>query len=199
MMLFFGGSFDPVHVGHLIVARDVLEVVGASRVVFLPAYQAPLKEAHRASPEDRLNMLRLATKGQEGFEVSPLEIERGGVSYTVDTAEELSKRLGYRPTFVVGADSFLKLHMWKEPEKLLQLARFVVIDRGGREKEVVGYIKERFPNLKEGEDYTLVRVRRIDISSTEIRQRLAEGKSVRWLVPPEVEAYIYERKLYRNP
>ncbi|RMG99695.1 MAG: nicotinate (nicotinamide) nucleotide adenylyltransferase [Aquificota bacterium] len=199
MILFFGGSFDPVHVGHLIVARDVLEGLGALKVVFVPAYQAPLKEPHRASPQDRLNMLRLALQGQEGFEVSTVEIQRGGISYTVDTARELYKSLKERPTFLVGADSFLSLHMWKEPVELLKLARFVVIDREGKQKEVLSYVKERFPWLKEGEDYTLLSVRRIDVSSTEIRRRLAQGKSVRWLLPEKVEDYILQRGLYRNP
>lgn len=198
MMLFFGGSFDPVHVGHLLVARDVKEVLGFKKVIFVPAFQAPLKEPHHASPQDRLTMIQLAIKGFEDFDVSTIEIERGGISYTVDTAEELYETFKDRPFLLVGADSFLSLHLWREPIKLLSLARFVVIDREGKEKKVKDYVKENFPSLKEGSDFFLVAVRRIDLSSTEIRERVKRGKSIRWMVPEEVECYILEKGLYRD-
>ncbi len=197
MKLFFGGSFDPIHIGHLLVARDTLELLGFERVVFLPAYQAPLKEPHKASAEDRYNMISLAIEGFQGFEVSRIEIERGGVSYTVDTARDLNKILGQKPYFLVGADSFLSLHLWKKPKELISLAGFVIVDREGRWQEVKGYIREHFPELKEGKDFHLVSVRRVDVSSTEIRQRLKEGKSIKWLVPEKVEEYILSRGLYR--
>ncbi len=197
MKLFFGGSFDPIHIGHLLVARDALELLGFERVVFLPAYQAPLKEPHRASAEDRYNMISFAIEGFQGFEVSRIEIERGGVSYTVDTARDLNKILGQKPYFLVGADSFLSLHLWKKPKELISLAGFVIVDREGRWQEVKGYIREHFPELKEGRDFHLVSVRRVDVSSTEIRQRLKEGKSIKWLVPEKVEEYILSRGLYR--
>ncbi len=197
MKLYFGGSFDPVHVGHLLVARDVLEALGFQKIVFLPAFQAPIKRPHEASPEDRLRMLELALK-EPFFEVSDLEIKRGGISYTVDTARELYSTLGERPFLLVGADSFLSLHVWKEPVELLRLARFVVADREGKAKLIKLYVEEYFPFLKEGEDYLLVATRRVDVSSTEIRKRVKEGKSIRWLVPEEVEIYIHEKSLYRG-
>ncbi|WP_448587334.1 nicotinate (nicotinamide) nucleotide adenylyltransferase [Thermocrinis sp.] len=197
MKVFFGGSFDPVHLGHLLVARDVLEELGVEEIIFLPAYQAPLKEPHKASPEDRLHMLRLAVKEFEGFSVSSMEMDRNGVSYTVDTAQKLFEELKEKPTFLVGADSALSLHLWKEPAKLVSLARFVVIDRASKAKEVKAYLKEKFPELKEDTDYIILSVRRIDISSTEIRRRVKEGKSIRWLVPACVEEYIIKRGLYR--
>ncbi len=197
MKLFFGGSFDPVHLGHLIVARDVLEILNFEKVVFLPAYQAPLKEPHKASPEDRFNMVSVAIRDFQGFEVSRIEIERGGISYTVDTARELYKSLGEKPYFLVGADSFLSLHLWKEPYELVSIARFVVVDREGRWEELKGYVKGHFPKLKEGEDFHFVPVRRVDVSSTEIRERVKEGKSIRWLVPEKVEEYILSKGLYR--
>jgi len=193
MKVFFGGSFDPVHVGHLLVARDVLEELGVKEVVFIPAYQAPLKEPHKASPTDRVNMLKLAIESVEGFSISTLEIERKGVSYTVDTAERLYQELKEKPTFLIGADSALSLHLWKEPNKLVKLARFVIIDRGSKGKEVASYLKEHFPEL----EYVILSVRRIDVSSTEIRRRLKEGKSIKWLVPESVEDYIMSRGLYR--
>ncbi len=197
MKLFFGGSFDPIHIGHLLVARDSLELLGFERVVFLPANQAPLKEPHRVSAEDRYNMVSLAIEGFHDFEVSRIEIERGGVSYTVDTARDLNKTLGQKPYFLVGADSFLSLHLWREPYELISLARFVVVDREGKREKVMNYLGENFPELKEGEDFHFLFVRRIDISSTEIRERVKRGKSIRWLVPERVEEYIMSKGLYR--
>lgn len=194
--VFFGGSFDPVHIGHLIVARDVLEQLGVESIVFLPAFQSPLKEPHVATPQQRLEMLFLAIEQEKGFEVSNLEIERRGISYTVDTAQELFYTLGERPTFLVGADSMITLHMWKEPKKLTQIAKFVIADRNKRSKDIVDYIKAYFPWLKEGEDFFLLSTRNIDVSSTEIRKRIKEGKSIRWLVPENVEKYILQRKIY---
>lgn len=196
LKVFFGGSFDPVHIGHLIVARDVLEQLGAESIVFLPAFQSPLKEPHVATPQQRLEMLFLAIEQEKGFEVSNLEIERRGISYTVDTAQELFYTLGERPTFLVGADSMITLHMWKEPKKLTQIAKFVIADRNKRSKDIVDYIKAYFPWLKEGEDFFLLSTRNIDVSSTEIRKRIKEGKSIRWLVPENVEKYILQRKIY---
>ncbi len=196
MKLFFGGSFDPVHLGHLLVARDVMEALGFERVVFVPAHQAPLKDPHLASPKERLEMLRLSLLGLQGFEVSHIEIDRGGISYTVDTARELRKTLGDKPFFLVGADSFLSLHLWKEPDELVSLARFVVVDREGKRERVMNYLRENFPELKEGEDFHFLSVRRVDISSTEIRERVKEGKSIKWLVPERVEDYILARGLY---
>ncbi|WP_448583486.1 nicotinate (nicotinamide) nucleotide adenylyltransferase [Thermocrinis sp.] len=197
MKVFFGGSFDPVHLGHLLVARDVLEELKVEEIVFIPAYQAPLKEPHKANPMDRLYMLKLAIEGVEGFSVSSVEIDKKGISYTVDTAQELSQELKEKPTFLIGADSALNLHLWKDPSKLVKLARFVIIDRASKGKEVKAYLKERFPELKEDEDYIILGVRRVDISSTEIRRRVKEGKSIKWLVPESVEEYIINRALYR--
>ncbi|MCX8059944.1 MAG: nicotinate-nucleotide adenylyltransferase [Aquificaceae bacterium] len=194
--MFFGGSFDPVHVGHLIVARDVLEAMAFEKVVFLPAYQTPMKEPHMASPEDRLRMLELCVEGFSMYEVSDLEIRRGGVSYTVDTARELQELYGERPFFLLGADSFLTLHKWKSPEELTKVARFVVVDREGKWELVKTYLREHFPNLQEGSDLFLLSVRRLDLSSTEIRERVKRGKSIRWMVTPEVEDYIRAKGLY---
>lgn len=198
MKLFFGGSFDPVHIGHLLVARDVKELLGFEKVVFVPAFQAPLKRPHGANPQDRLAMLRLSIQDLEGFEVSDIEIKRGGVSYTVDTAYELYTLNGEKPFFLIGADSFLSLHLWKEPHRLISLARFVIVDRENQWTRIKDYIRENFPQMKEEVDFHVATVRRIDVSSTEIRERLREGKSIRWLVPQAVEDYINSRGLYRS-
>jgi len=197
MKVFFGGSFDPVHLGHLLVARDVLEELKVQEVVFVPAYQAPLKEPHRASPEERLHMLKLAIENVKGFSVSSVEINRKGISYTVDTAKELFQELKDKPTFLVGVDSVLNLHLWKNPATLVSLARFIIVDRGSKGKEVKAYLKEKFPELIEDTDYIILSIRRIDISSTEIRRRVKEGKSITWLVPERVESYILSKGLYK--
>ncbi|MFN3813221.1 MAG: nicotinate (nicotinamide) nucleotide adenylyltransferase [Aquificaceae bacterium] len=195
-LIFFGGSFDPIHIGHLITARDVAEGLRVEKVVFIPASQSPLKESHKADPKDRLTMLTLAIGGEPLFEFSKMEIERGGISYTVDTARELLGLLGKKPTFLVGADSILTLHMWKEPYELVKMATFVIADREEKAEEVERYIRENFPHLKPGKDLIILRTRNVDVSSTEIRKRLKEGKSIKWLVPEKVEEYILERKLY---
>ncbi|MFN3598507.1 MAG: nicotinate-nucleotide adenylyltransferase [Aquificaceae bacterium] len=197
MELFFGGSFDPVHIGHLLIATDVKEAMDFERVIFLPTFQAPLKDTHLASPEDRFNMLEIAIREFEGYGISRLEIERGGVSYTVDTARHIYKNYGYKSFFLVGADSFLSLHLWKDPFELISLASFVVADRESKGKKVKEYIKENFPMLKEDRDFFLLSVRRIDISSTEIRERVKKGKSIRWMVPEGVEEYIRAKGLYK--
>jgi len=197
MFVLFGGSFDPVHIGHIVIARDVKEELGAEEVIFVPAYRAPLKEGHGASPEDRLNMLKLAVEGEEGFSIEDYELRRGGISYTVDTLEYLYPKLREKPYLVLGADSVLKLHLWKEPERVLELSKLVVVDREGRLDEVVEYLRENFPQLKEGRNLFPVSVRRVDISATEIRKRVREGKSIYCLVPDRVREYIERRELYR--
>ncbi len=197
MRIVFGGSFDPVHIGHIILARDVLERFKAKEVIFVPTYLAPLKKTHRASPEDRLNMLKIALKKEEKFRVEDYEIRRGGVSYTVYTLRYLKEKLKDELYFLLGSDSFLKFHLWKEPEEILKLAKIIVVEREGKLDEVRKYIKEKFPHIQENRDVFLVRTRRIDISSTEIRLRISKGLSVYCMVPDGVEEYIRKRGLYR--
>lgn len=197
MHVLFGGSFDPVHIGHILVARDVKERLRAQKVVFMPAYCAPLKDGHSASPEDRLMMLRIALEGEKGFEVCDYEIRKGGVSYTVETLEWFGEEFGKRPYLLLGSDSALRLHLWKEPKKVLELSRLVVVDREGKLEAVRTYLKETFPYLKEGEDFKLMQVRRIDISATEVRRRLREGLSVYCMLPDRVRDYIEKNRLYR--
>ncbi len=197
MLILFGGSFDPVHIGHILIARDVKENLKAEKVIFIPAYHAPLKEGHRASPGDRLRMLEIALEGEEGFEIEDYELRRGGVSYTVHTLEYLVPKLGEKPYLLLGTDSALKLHLWKEPERILELANLIVVDRMGEFGKTRNYLKERFPQLKEGKNLIFLRVRRIDISATEIRERIGEGKSIYCMVPEGVRRYIEEKNLYR--
>ncbi len=196
MFIVFGGSFDPVHIGHIVIARDVREEMGAEEVLFVPAHHAPLKEGHRASPEDRLRMLEIALDGEEGFSIEDYEIKKGGISYTVDTLRYLREKRGDDPYLLLGADSVLKFHLWREPESIVQMAKLIVVDRGGKLGEVRNYISERFSSLKEGENLFLLKVRRVDISATEIRERIAHGKSIYCLVPEGVRNYRERKGLY---
>ncbi|NPA32300.1 MAG: nicotinate (nicotinamide) nucleotide adenylyltransferase, partial [Aquificae bacterium] len=126
MRIIFGGSFDPVHCGHIILARDALEELRAKEVIFVPTYRAPLKAPHSASPEDRLSMLCLALKPEPYFRVDDYEIRRGGISYTVYTLEYMRKKYGDELYLLLGSDSFLRFHLWKEPERILKLAKLIV-------------------------------------------------------------------------
>ena len=198
MVILFGGSFDPIHVGHILIARDVKEYLGAQRVVFVPTYHAPLKEGHSASPEDRAEMVRLAIEGEEGFDMDEVEIRRGGISYTYETLEYMRNKESRDIYLLLGSDSVLKLHRWKFPEKVLELSTLVVVDREGKFTKVKEYMKRRFPNTEEGRDYLLIHTRRIDVSSTEIRERLRKGKSIYALVPDRVREHIEERGLYKG-
>jgi nicotinate-nucleotide adenylyltransferase len=198
MIIIFGGSFDPVHVGHILIARDIRESLEPERVIFIPAYHAPLKNKHSASPEDRLSMLSLALQGEDRTEVSDIEIKRGGISYTAQTLEELSRIYPEGLHLLLGADSVLRLHLWKEPKKVLSSAKLIIADRGGKVEEVRSYLGSRFPELREGKDYLIAKTRRIEVSATEIRKRVAVGKSIRYMVPEAVERYIREKGLYRR-
>ncbi len=209
MIALYGGSFDPVHLGHLRIAEDIREFFGFEKIIFIPAYHSPLKPGSRASAEDRIHMLKLSIKDNPFFDIDDIEIKRKGKSYTIDTIRYYRKKIGYTPVFIVGADAFLSLHMWKEPEDLLKMANFVV---AGRDKTslytVKEYIKDYFPFVHvrtdrdipsdSGGNVFFTDIRRLDISSTEIRNRVAEKKSIKYLVLPQVEEYIFYKNLYRG-
>ena len=182
----FGGTFDPVHWGHLIIAGYVRDALALDKVVFVPSMVSPHKqERGAAQAEDRLSMLRLAIEGAEGFEVSHLEISRGGVSFTVDTLSEFHKiSPGCHLSLLLGADNYVDFGTWKEPEKIRSLARLVVMTRPGTPTA----------GLKDGGE--MIRVPEIRISSSYIRARVAEGKSIRYLVPDRVAGYIRSHHLY---
>ena len=197
MKIIFGGSFDPVHIGHIILARDIRERLNAQEVIFVPTAQAPLKGKHRASASDRLNMLKLALEKEKYFTIEDYEIKRGGISYTVYTVEYLKQKYKDEELFLLlGSDSFLRFHMWKDPYKILEMVKLIVVDREGKLNEAKEYIEKRFKSFKER--ILLFSIRRIDISSTEIRKRVKEGKSIYCMVPEKVEEYIRERKLYER-
>lgn len=183
-----GGSFNPPHIGHLLIASDAHETLGLDRLVIVPAFANPLKGigASAASAAQRLEMVRLTFGDDARFEVTSMEIDRGGLSFTVDTLETIA---GSNPeaelVLLVGFDSLATMDKWKQPDRIRELARLAAIWRGeGPTMEV-----ERL-------GVEIVTSRRVDVSSSEIRERLAKGRSIRGFVAESVERYITAAKLY---
>ncbi|MDR2849217.1 MAG: nicotinate-nucleotide adenylyltransferase [Verrucomicrobiota bacterium] len=193
-----GGSFNPIHIGHLFAGRAAAEAFGLDRVLLLPCSVSPFKvgAAGLASGADRLEMVRLSVAGDPLFEPCGLEVERGGVSYAVDTVRALrARRPDARLSFIIGGDALRELGHWREIGGMLELCDVVTVQRPGAEP--VGAAELPFPApVRERLLASVVRGRLCDVSSTEIRRRVAEGRSIRHLVPPAVEAYIRERGLY---
>lgn len=184
-----GGTFNPVHNGHLLIAQDALQQLGLNRVQFIPAATPPHKTPDRlVSGKHRLAMLQLAIRGNRQFAVDELELRRGGRSYSVDTLAALRRR---QPDaefyFIIGADSLPELHRWRSIHRLAQLCRFVVVARPGHPVQ----------SPRVAVRWELVAGHPWDISSTEIRGRIASGRSIRYLVPDMVRHYIRQQKLYR--
>ena len=194
----FGGSFDPVHIGHLIIAQDALEQLELDRVIFVPTAVSPHKQ-HREPTEGRhrFEMLELATTNNFRFEVSDLELSRGGVSYTIDTLEQLqADHPGANLFFIVGLDSLKEMHRWHRYEDVLACCTLVPLGRGGEDPSAVAELCQ-LPDLWKNRILDrLIRIHEIEVSASEIRMRIAEGLSIQTLVPPEVEMYIAEHNLY---
>jgi nicotinate-nucleotide adenylyltransferase len=184
-----GGSFDPPHVGHLLAASDAFDALALDRVIFIPAAVQPLKGAQAAaSPAQRLAMVRLLIESDERFDVNDLEIERGGVSYTVDTLTTMAGRWPAAALFLlVGADVLPAFAQWRQPERIVQLATVVVLERGVAAEGVTGFAGST----------TAIATRRVDVSSTEIRRRVSDGKPIRGFVPQRVAEFIAAERLYR--
>jgi nicotinate-nucleotide adenylyltransferase len=186
----FGGTFDPPHVGHLILAADACGALRLDLLIFVPAAAQPFKVETPAvaAPEERLEMVRLAVSGDPQCTVEDTEIRRGGLSYTVDTLEEIAaKHEGGKLFLLIGEDALAGFSGWKEPERIGQLATLAVMRRAGAARSDQGQKQVRTIEIS---------TRRIDLSSTEIRERLASGKSIRGFVPESVERFITERGLY---
>ena len=184
----FGGSFDPPHMGHVSVAREVLEALALDELVWVPAFCSPHKlEAKQTAPIIRLDMVREATLAEPRFLVDDCEIVRKGLSYTVDTLREIKEGAGGESSeilLIMGADQYAFFDRWREPQSIRELAKIVVLDREGRTGvEEVGVLR--------------VPVKRVDISSTEVRARIACGDSVRGWVPDGVALIIEREGLYR--
>ena len=180
----YGGTFDPVHHAHLILARQAIETLGLEKVILVPAAISPLKKAAPvASGEVRLAMLQAAIKGEPEFEVNECELLRPPPSYTIDTVEEIRGRECSASMFcLIGEDNVEQLPQWHRFAELEKMVRFVVLDRSGKQP---------------AHSYHLIH-RRIDISATEIRRRVAQNESIRYLVPHSVEEIIEREKLYRE-
>lgn len=179
----FGGSFDPIHHGHLILARAALEELGLDRILFIPANLSPHKtDTKPATAQDRIAMLQLAIENEPGFATSEIELHRPPPSYTVETLRELRAR---HPddtfTLLIGADNVAKFDTWREPDEIRRLADLAVLDRATHDTP---------------HDWPVVR-RLVDISSTDIRARVAAGRSIRYLTPDSVCDYIAAQSLYR--
>ena len=202
-LIFFGGSFDPVHHGHLIVARAVAEQLGFDRIVLVPAGHSPHKSKIYASAADRLAMLKLALEGQSIFDVSDVELIRTGPSYTIDTLYEFRLRHAQaRLAWIIGADMLADLPKWHRATELVEQFELVIAARpmDGTKLEMVLENMERFfgPERARQLRKSVVRTPLIEISSTDIRQRAAGGKSIAYLVPAAVNRYIDEHGLYRE-
>ncbi len=188
---FLGGTFDPIHIAHLIIAEEAVDELGLERVVFIPSARPPHKsEEGLTSIEHRLEMVRLAIGDDSRFAVSDLEARRPEKSYTIETVRELKEELGDpgKLYFIMGADSVAQFFTWKDPEALLEECRFVVAPRPGIDLDGAD------PRLR-GALVTLD-MPHIAISATDIRERVRQGRSIRYLVPAGVAAYIREKKLY---
>jgi nicotinate-nucleotide adenylyltransferase len=180
----YGGTFDPIHHGHLILARQACEELGLEQLIFVPAALSPFKKAACANGQARLSMLQAAIEGQDGFAVDDCELKRPPPSYSIDTVLQIREREPNADLFwLIGADNVHDLRKWRRFDELERLVQFVILDRGRAKKT---------PQV-----YPVVQ-RNIDISATDIRKRVASGRFIRYLVPQAVEEVIRREKLYRE-
>ena len=192
-----GGSFNPIHCGHLNMGRAALESGAVDRVLFLPSGNPPHKRAGLEDKAHRLAMARLAVAGEKGMDVCTEEIDRQGVIYTVDTLTILREKMpDCRFHYLIGADTLCVLHTWRRAEDVIRLCAFLVVMRPGEDEEKVMEAARRWRAM--GADISFLPARMMDISSTEIRTRLENGCSLDGLVPRQVEAYIRENGLYQT-
>lgn len=192
-----GGSFDPIHNGHLETAEVVYEKLGLAKIIFIPAYIAPHKVGMEfACAEDRYNMTELAIRHNKHFSVSDMELKRQGISYTYDTVLSLQQEYGhlYDLYFIIGADSVPELDTWHNVREIMELCTFVAATRPGFVPMVEKVIKH-FGDLGKNR-IKWMDTPELDISSTDIRHRIQTGTSIKGLVPVEVAEYIYQKGLY---
>ena len=195
-----GGTFNPIHNGHLIIAEDVREKAGLDKVLFIPSGQPPHKPGCEvADAEHRFEMVRLAVSSNPYFEASRIEIDRNGLTYTINTLQELREDYGEETAiyFIVGADVVHELVTWREYEKVFRLCEFIAVLRPGYDEAGFNEAIHRISTRK-GARIHPVPSHLVDISSTDIRERCRKGRSIKYLVPGSVERYIYEKGLYRG-
>jgi nicotinate-nucleotide adenylyltransferase len=192
----FGGTFDPPHNGHLLAASDAIEALELETLWFVPNASQPLKGPGHGSPRQRLEMVRLLTAGDDRFAVDPVEVDRHGVSYTVDTLAEFASRFPRATRFLlIGADVAGTFDQWREPQRIRDLAEVVVLQRATDPGDGTAASAHSAPRGLEGARW--LKTRRVDVSSTEIRDRVHRGKSIRGFVPDTVAAYIAAARLYQ--
>jgi len=195
----YGGTFNPIHHGHLIMAREAMELLGLDRLVWVPNARSPLRMNEAlADAELRLELVRAAVEGEAEMEVCDWEVKRGGPSYTVETLEALAEEhAGVELVFLAGADSLESLDRWVRVDRILEICRVVIVPRPGySRREALRLLGLRAPALA-GKIELLETGRRIEISATEIRERIAAGKSIRWLVPEAVEKRLLSRERFQ--
>lgn len=193
-----GGTFDPIHTGHLLLAEAAYEAAGLDRVILLPTGRSYFKDGTGVTDaQKRLAMVRIAARGNRHLEVLDIEVRRPGKTYTSDTLQELTKRFPEDELFyIIGADTLPQMEHWYQPQIVFQLARILVETRSDEAGSDEVELSARHLREKYGADIRMLPVRNIEISSTEIRSRVREGRSIRYLVPREVEDYIEEQGLY---
>ena len=197
----FGGSFDPIHLAHLVLAEEARDVLGLDQVIFIPARTPPHKRSRKlAAARDRVEMARLAVADHAAFSVSEMELRRKGPSYTIDTVAAMRRRFGRSAElhFLIGGDSLAELPLWRDVTRLVTLCRFVPLDRPGVPLPRLSDLRAALGEEARGILKRRIRMPRLDISSSDIRLRVAEGRSIRYLVPAAVAEYIDRRRLYRD-
>jgi len=198
-----GGTFDPIHLAHLALAQEAAESLGLERVLFVPAGSPPHKPGVAITPgADRLAMVQLAIAGNDRFVASRLELDRDGPSYTVETLEALAatrrtEGVTGELTLILSADAFLGLLTWRNPRRVLELARLAVAPRDGYPEAGAGFLATNLPDL--ADRAVFLDGPRIRLSASVLRERAASGRSLRYLVPDAVAAYIGDHGLYRTP
>lgn len=194
----FGGTFDPIHLGHLAAVQDAADALSVDRVLFVPNSRPPHKTTVPVSAaEDRVEMVRLSISDNERFELSLVEFERDGPSYMLDTLRVVRTRLGPDSElfFLAGCDALPQLHTWHRPQELLDEFRVVIMDRPTTSEVSWAQIERGFPAIRR--QVEIVHVAQLDISGDDIRRRVSTGGSIRYLVVPAVARYIVDHGLYR--
>jgi nicotinate-nucleotide adenylyltransferase len=195
----FGGTFDPVHLGHLIVAQEVLEKVELAEIRFVPTGKPWMKMGRNISPADhRLKMLELSVVGNPHFKIDTADIDRPGVTYTVDTLREMKNKFGRGAQlfFILGVDALKGFPLWKEPGEIIKLCRLVIVPRPRKRAANMLALTKAIPGIRESAIF--LEGPYIGISGESIRERVRLGKTIKYLVAPGVEDYIREHKLYLN-
>lgn len=194
----YGGTFDPIHIGHLIIASEMRAALDLDQILFVPANVPPHKDARRVTPaRHRLAMLRIAVEDDPWFGVDTLELDREGRSYTAETLALIHEReLDAELWFIMGGDSLADLHDWRTPERIVSLARLAVAVRSGREIDLA-IVSAQVPETRGQVD--VIPAPRVDVASHEIRERVRNGDPIRYLVPDSVVDYIGRHRLYRTP